>query len=97
VRTSAATGEGIEELKRALFELCPAPVEQEAPSDDGMVDFLDYRPQPQGRGAYRIFRTERGFRVEGSPPEREALREVLRAVGAKPGAEVEIGDETVTL
>ena len=97
VRTSAATGEGIEELKRALFELCPAPVEQEAPSDDGMVDFLDYRPQPQGRGAYRIFRTERGFRVVGSPPEREALREVLRAVGAKPGAEVEIGDETVTL
>jgi GTP-binding protein len=97
VRTSAATGEGIEELKRALFELCPAPVEQEAPSDDGMVDFLDYRPQPEGRAAYRIFRTERGFRVVGSPPEREALEEVLRAVGAKPGAEVEIGDETVTL
>jgi GTPase len=97
VRTSAATGEGIEELKGALFELCPAPVEQEAPSDDGMVDFLDYRPQPEGRGAYRIFRTERGFRVVGSPPEREALEEVLRAVGAKPGVEVEIGDETVTL
>jgi GTP-binding protein len=97
VPTSAPTGEGIEDLKRALFELCPAPVEREAPSDDGMVDFLDYRPQPEGRGAYRIFRTERGFRVVGSPPEREALEEVLRAVGAKPGAEVEIGDETVTL
>jgi GTPase len=97
VRTSAATGEGIDELKRALFELCPAPVEQKASDDDGMVDFLDYQPQPHGRGAYRIFRTERGFRVVGSPPARETLAEVLRAVGAKPGAEVEIGDETVTL
>jgi len=98
VRTSAATGEGIDELKRALFELCPAPVEPETPAEDGMVDFLDYRPRrPEGRGAYRIFRTERGFRVVGSPPERDALEEALRAVGAKPGAEVEIGDETVTL
>jgi GTP-binding protein len=97
VRASAATGEGIEELKRTLFELCPAPVEPETPAEDGMVDFLDYRPRPTGRGAYRIFRTDRGFRVVGSPPEREALEEALRAVGAKPGAEVEIGDETVTL
>jgi GTPase len=97
VRTSAATGEGIDGLNNALFELCPAAVEPEAAAEDGMVDFLDYRPQPAGRGAYRIFRTERGFRVVGSPPEREALEEVLRAVGAKPGAEVEIGDETVTL
>jgi len=97
VRTSAATGEGIEELKRALHELCPAPVESDTPAADGMVDFLDYRPRPEGRGAYRIFRTDRGFRVVGSPPEREALEKALRAVGAKPGAEVEIGDETVTL
>jgi GTPase len=96
VRTSAATGAGIEELKRALHELCPAPSEPEPPAEDGMVEFLDYRPQPQG-AAYRIFRTERGFRVVGSPPAREALEDVLRAIGAKPGAEVEIGDETVTL
>jgi GTP-binding protein len=97
VRTSAVTGEGIDELKHALFELCPAAPETEAPAEDGMVDFLVYRPQPQGRGAYRIFRTDRGFRVVGKPPEREALEEALRAVGAKPGVEVEIGDETVTL
>jgi GTP-binding protein len=97
VRTSAATGEGIEELKRALFELCPAAPEPEVPADDGIVEFLDYRPQPKSRGAYRIFRTDRGFRVVGRPPEREALEEALRAAGAKPGAEVEIGDETVTL
>jgi GTP-binding protein len=97
VRTSAVTGEGIDELKHALFELCPAAPETEAPAEDGMVDFLVYRPQSQGRGAYRIFRTDRGFRVVGKPPEREALEEALRAVGAKPGVEVEIGDETVTL
>jgi GTP-binding protein len=97
VRASAATGEGIEDLKRALFELCPAAPEPEVPAEDGIVEFLEYRPQPKGRGAYRIFRTDRGFRVVGRPPEREALEEALRAAGAKPGAEVEIGDETVTL
>jgi hypothetical protein len=35
--------------------------------------------------------------VVGTPPERAQLEEALRAAGAKPGAEVEIGDETVTL
>lgn len=97
VRTSAATGEGIEDLKHALFELCPPAPEPEARADDGLVDFLVYRPQPQRRSAYRIFRTDRGFRVVGTPPEGEELEEALRAVGAKTGAEVEIGDETVTL
>jgi GTP-binding protein len=97
VRTSAATGEGMKELKRALFELCPARPVQESKTEDGMVEYLEYRPQPEGRGAFRILRTDRGFRIVGRPPEREALEKALRAVGAKPGAEVEIGDETVTL
>jgi GTPase len=97
VRTSAATGEGVEDLKRALFDLCPAAPEPEQAAEDGLVDFLVFRPRPERRGPYRIFRTERGYRVEGAPPEREALEEALRAVGAKSGAEVEIGDETVTL
>jgi GTP-binding protein len=97
VRTSAATGEGIDELKRALFELCPAAPQPEVPAEDGLVDFLVYRPRPAGRGAYRIFRTDRGYRVVGTPPERDALEEALRAAGAKTGAEVEIGDQTVTL
>jgi GTPase len=97
LKTSAATGEGIAALKNALFELCPAVPAADRPPDDGIVDFLDYRPRPQRRGAYRIFRTDRGFRVIGKAPEREVLEEALRAVGAKPGAEIEIGDETVTL
>ncbi|HET6643036.1 MAG TPA: GTPase ObgE, partial [Gaiellaceae bacterium] len=95
VQTSAATGEGIDELKRALFALCPAAPEPEK-TEDGLVDYLVYRPRPTG-AAYRIFRTDRGFRVVGTLPEREELEEALRAAGAKAGVEVELGDETVTL
>jgi GTPase len=97
VRTSAVTGEGIDDLKWALFELCQVAPETEAPADDGLADFLVYRPRPAGSGGYRIFRTDRGYRVVGTPPERAELEEALRAAGAKSGAEVEIGDETVTL
>ncbi len=97
VRTSAATGEGIDDLKGALFELCPAEVEQSPAEEDGIVDFLDYRPRAKGAPAYRIFRTDRGFRVMGAIPERAELEEALRAAGAKTGAEVEVGDETLTL
>src|SRR5436190_383208 len=49
-RVSAATGAGIEELKRTLFELCPEgeatePEREEAP----LVEFLVYHPQPSRR------------------------------------------------
>jgi GTP-binding protein len=97
VRTSAATGEGIDALRGALFELCPAPAEPEEQDADGLVEFLDYRPRPEGRGAYRIFRTDRGYRVVGTPPEPDELERALRAVGAKTGAEVEVGDEILEL
>nr|MDQ4030293.1 GTPase ObgE [Actinomycetota bacterium] len=45
VVVSAATGAGIGELRRALFDLCPdrAP---EPVREDELVDFLVYRPQP---------------------------------------------------
>ena len=94
-RVSAATGAGIDELKRALFELCP---ESEAPEPEReetpLVDFLVYRPQPSRR-PYRIFRTDRGFRVVGRVPEREELERALEAAGIRKGAEVEVGDETL--
>ena len=93
---SCATGAGIDELKRGLFELCPA-----APStvaeDDALVDFLVYRPRPKRDRAYRIFRTDRGFRVEGTPPGEAELEEALRAAGARTGADVEVGEETFEL
>ncbi|MGH3049192.1 MAG: GTPase ObgE, partial [Gaiellaceae bacterium] len=67
-RVSAATGAGIDSLRLALFELAP-PLEEPvaAAEDDSLVDYLVYRPQPSRR-AYRVFRTDRGFRVTGRPP-----------------------------
>jgi GTP-binding protein len=93
-RVSAATGAGIEELKRGLFELVPPDeVVPVAPGDDEeLVDYLVYRPQP-ARRAYRVFRTERGFRVTGRPPEGAELEAVLKSAGARAGDEVELGDE----
>jgi GTP-binding protein len=93
---SCATGAGIDELKRGLFELCPATPEPVA-ADDALVDFLVYRPRPRRERAFRILRTDRGFRVEGTPPEDAELEQALRAAGARKGAEVEIGEETFEL
>jgi len=95
LRVSAATGAGIDELRRALFELVPrdepaAP----APGETELVDFLVYRPQP-ARRTYRVFRTEHGFRVTGSPPEPAELEAILRAAGVREGDEVEVGEETL--
>ncbi|HEY3106593.1 MAG TPA: GTPase ObgE [Gaiellaceae bacterium] len=85
VETSAATGTGIEDLKRRLFELVP----ESTPAVSGkeekeMADFLVYRPMPSRRRPFRIFRTDSGYRVRGEPPE-----EALRAAGVKPDDEVE--------
>jgi GTP-binding protein len=95
VRTSAVTGAGIDELKSALFELCP---EAEPPSvdEDGLAEFLVYRPRPSRR-SYRILRTDSGYRVAGRTPGAAELEEALRAAGVKPGDEVEVGGETLEL
>ncbi len=96
VRVSCATGEGIDELRRLLFTLVSRPEPVEAPADDSLVDYLVYRPQPKAR-PWRLLRTERGFRVLGSPPPPEELERALRAAGAKRGATVEVGDEELEL
>jgi GTPase len=90
---SAATGEGIAELKRALFALVPDPAVRPEPETP---DFLVYRPEPKPR-PWSLLRTERGFRVVGTPPDDDALERALRAAGAKAGAEVEVGEETLEL
>ncbi|MGH3103739.1 MAG: GTPase ObgE [Gaiellaceae bacterium] len=93
-RLSCATGAGVEDFRRALFELCPAAAPAPRLEDGALADFLVYRPRPAGRPAYRIYRTERGFRVVGTPPgDEEELAAALKAAGARRGAEVEIGDE----
>jgi hypothetical protein len=94
---SCATGEGIEDFKRALFRLCP-PAEAPLVARDGdLVDYLVYRPKPRKRRTFRILRTDRGYRVAGRPPPRDELEEALRAAGVRKGDAVEIGDETVEL
>jgi len=93
LRVSAATGAGLDALRGALFELVPGeePPTAEEPDAD-LVDFLVYRPRP-ARRPYRVYRTERGFRVSGDAPAIEELEAILRAAGVREGDEVEIGDE----
>ena len=93
-RVSAATGAGIEELRRALFELVPQEDVVPALVETELVDFLVYRPQA-ARRSFRVFRTETGFRVTGKPPEPEQLEAILKAAGAREGDEVQMGDETL--
>jgi GTP-binding protein len=93
-RLSAATGRGVDEFRRALFSTCPAHEEEPgATDDDGLADFLVYRPQP-ARRRFRIYRTDRGFRVMGEASEQE-LEDALRAAGIRKGTEVEVGGETL--
>src|ERR687895_1087254 len=80
--TSAVTGEGIEELKRALFALVP--VGAPAPSGDELADYLVYRPRPPRQRGARIFRTDGGYRVRG-----EASEDDFRAAGVRPDDVVE--------
>ena len=92
---SCATGAGIEDLKLALFRLCPAAPEPRVEDAPALPEFLEYRPQPPARRTYRIYRTDRGFRIIGDAPQGEELEAVLKAAGARKGHDVEIGEETL--
>ena len=93
VATSCATGEGIEALKGALFELCP--VEAPVGPETSLPEYLEYRPRPRRRQLFRILRTDRGYRVVGTPPPPDELEEALRRVGVRRGTEVEVGGEVL--
>jgi len=92
LRISAATGAGLGEVRGALFELVQQEEEASLEPADDMVDFLVYRPRPSRR-AFRVYRTERGFRVTGTPPAEAELEAILRGAGARMGDEVEVGEE----
>ena len=94
VATSCATGAGIDELRHALFELCP-PEGSEMQPDDPLPEFLEYTPRVHRRPRFRILRTDRGYRVVGTPPSPAELEEALRRIGVKRGAQVEVGEETL--
>jgi GTP-binding protein len=93
-RVSAATGAGVDDFRRALFALVPGEAPAPASAEPELVDFLVYRPQPSRR-AYRVLRTDRGFRVTGRAPDPAELEAILRAAGAREGDEVELGEETL--
>ena len=93
--TSCATGQGIEEFRRALFGFVPQPADSADAESAGLADFLVYRPQPDPRRAFRILRTDRGFRIVGRPPAEEVLEQALREAGAKRGDEVEVAGEAL--
>jgi GTPase len=93
-RVSAATGAGIEELRRALFELVPEEDVGPAVDQAELVDYLVYRPEPAKR-PFRVFRTETGFRVTGKPPAPDQLEAILKAAGAREGDEVQLGDDVL--
>ena len=90
---SCATGEGVEEFRRTLFSLVP-PAPEIVTAEPELADYLVYRPKPR-RPAYRILRTDRGYRVAGTPPSREELEEALRAAGVRTGTEVEVEGEVL--
>ena len=92
VATSCATGAGIDDLKRALFELVPTVAETLAAGEQ-LPEYLEYRPRPRRGPRFRILRTDRGYRVVGTPPPADELEEALRRIGIKRGAQVEVGDE----
>jgi GTPase len=92
VATSCATGAGIDDLRFALFELCPV----YAPAVEGVVpEFLEYTPRARRGPRFRILRTDRGYRVVGTPPPADELEEALRKLGIKRGTQVEVGEEAL--
>ena len=96
VRVSAVTGDGIDELKRVLFDVMPEGAPSAA-AEEEMADFLVYRPHPPRRRPFRIFRSDRGYRVSGPALETvgdDELREALRSAGARPGDPVTVGETT---
>jgi len=94
VATSCATGEGVEELGRALFEFCSVD-DAEPASEDDLPEFLEYRPRARRGPRFRILRVDRGYRVVGTLPPRAELEDALRRAGVKRGADVEVGGETL--
>ena len=83
IPVSAATGAGVVELERALFELVPDAPPESAPAEE-IADFLVYRPRPERRRSFRLFRTDGGYRVRG-----QATEDELRAAGVRPEDPVE--------
>jgi hypothetical protein len=63
--------------------------------EPALPEFLDYRPRARRGPAFRILRTDRGYRVSGKTPPREELEDALRRAGVRRGAEVEVDGDVL--
>ncbi len=63
--------------------------------DEAVPEFLEYTPRARRGPRFRILRTDRGYRVVGTPPPADELEEALRKLGSKRGTQVEVGDEAL--
>ncbi|MFN0155738.1 MAG: GTPase ObgE [Gaiella sp.] len=91
-RVSCVTGAGIDGFLQALFARCPEQAPAPAAATE-LPEFMEYRPAPRPRRPFRIYRTDRGFRVIGDTSDAEAVEGALRLAGVKTGALVEVGGE----
>jgi hypothetical protein len=62
-------------------------------SDEAIPEFLEYTPRPRRGPRFRILRTDRGYRVVGTPPPADELEDALRKLGIKHGTQVDVGGE----
>ena len=90
IRTSAVTGFGIDELKRALFDLIPEAALSGIDDDSELADFLVLPTETASAAAFRVLRGDRGYLVTGrdleAVPDEEieaALRAAVCALGRR--------------
>ncbi len=93
VATSCATGAGHRRAEARALRAVPARAAPSSRRTSALPEFLEYTPRARRGPRFRILRTDRGYRVVGTPPPADELEEALRRIGIKRGAQVEVGEE----
>ena len=98
VIASGVTGQGIDDLMRALFDCMPEAATETGPVE--LADFLVYRPRAPLRRPFRVLRADDGWLITGRALDQLAEAEVeaaLREAGARTGDVVTLGDRVLEL